>query len=65
MRSPLKWKIKKLVWVSFVAIVLYLIFISKMKNNMRFQAVIKNSKPENVWEFVADFSNMVKLNPTM
>jgi hypothetical protein len=30
-----------------------------------FEAVIENSKPVDVWEFVADFSNHKRINPNL
>jgi hypothetical protein len=30
-----------------------------------FEVVIPNSKPADIWEFVADFSNLKKIYPNM
>lgn len=44
--------------------VLYWIF-SASKNTYEAEIIIKNTKPELVWEYVADFHKMHLLNPTM
>lgn len=48
----------------FIAFLLYLLI--RLKDyTVKFDSVVKKAKPVEVWEFVADFSNMLKLNPTM
>lgn len=63
--NPVKWKTKTLAYVILGTISLYKFFIYKRTHHLTFEAVIKNSKPQQVWEFVADFSNMKKLNPSL
>lgn len=45
-------------------LVLYWIF-SASRNTYEAEVTIKNTKPEFVWEYVADFHKMHLLNPTM
>lgn len=61
---PIRWNKRRLVSVALSGIVLYLILSAKY-NNFTAEIVIKNQKPEDVWNFVADFSKMKLLNPTM
>lgn len=58
------WCKKKVLFWCVVGVFLWLIFRPK-KYTVKFEAIISNSKPIDVWEYVADFSNMKKLNPTM
>lgn len=61
---PIRWNKRRLVSVALSGIVLYLILSAKY-NKFTAEIVIKNQKPEDVWNFVADFSKMKLLNPTM
>lgn len=45
-------------------LLLYWIF-SASRNTYKAEVIIKNTKPEHVWEYVADFHEMRLLNPTM
>ncbi|KAG7213536.1 hypothetical protein KM043_002796 [Ampulex compressa] len=63
--NPLKWKTRNVVYTFFVFLLLYVFFIYKKKHHMMSEAIIKDTDPKHVWEFVADFSNMKKLNPTI
>ena len=45
-------------------IFVYLLLFSRYQT-FEYQEVIKNVKPERVWEYVADFSKMKKLNPSI
>lgn len=47
-----------------ILVVLYVI-LSSGYHKYEIDGIIKNSKPEDVWGFVADFSKMKLLNPTM
>lgn len=59
-----RWNIKRLSIVCIGILALYVIF-SASNNKYEVDAIIKHTKPEKVWEFVADFSKMKLLNPTM
>ncbi|XP_033231126.1 uncharacterized protein LOC117182180 [Belonocnema kinseyi] len=63
--NPMKWKSKILAYSLVSALLIYAFFFYKRKYTVSFEFIIKNSTPESVWEFVADFSNMKKLNPTI
>ena len=63
--NVLEWKTKKLVSLILVLLVFYMAFVHKKIHHVTFEGTIKNVKPETVWEFVADFSNMKILNPSM
>lgn len=45
-------------------IFVYLLIFSRFQT-YEYQGVIKDVKPEVVWEFIADFSKMKTLNPTI
>ncbi|XP_070506528.1 uncharacterized protein [Chironomus tepperi] len=47
-----------------VAILIYLFFFGRFQTYEQSE-IIKNAKPVAVWEFVADFSKMKQLNPTI
>jgi hypothetical protein len=59
-----RWFKKRILCVCLLSVFLYLIFRSRTQNVV-FEAVVANSKPIDIWEFVADFSNHKKLNPTL
>lgn len=63
--NPMKWKTRNVLYTSLTFFILYVFFIYKKKHQVMFEAIIRDSNPIYVWEFVADFSNMKKLNPTM
>jgi hypothetical protein len=49
-----------------IAVVVALILTAKHENNVRFiSSDMENARPRDVWEYVSDFSNVMKLNPTM
>ncbi|XP_023301647.2 uncharacterized protein LOC111683776 [Lucilia cuprina] len=65
MKRPLKrCNIKSASLVFSVLLVLYLVFSSGY-HKYEIDGVIKNSRPEDVWNYVADFSKMRLLNPTI
>lgn len=47
-----------------VVIFVYLLLFSRYQT-YEYNEVIKNTKPEDVWKFVSDFSKMKSLNPTI
>jgi len=63
--NPMKWKTKTLAYTGLGLFGFYLLFIYKWTHHVLHEAIVKNSEPKHVWEFVADFSNMMKLNPTI
>jgi len=49
-----------------VAVVIGLILAVKRENDVRFvSGDMTNAKTRDLWEYVSDFSNVMKLNPTM
>ncbi|XP_034937817.1 uncharacterized protein [Chelonus insularis] len=63
--NPLKWKLRTFFYLFFFIVTLYTIVIRKSTYQIVVENTIKNSTPEQVWEYVIDFSNMMKLNPTI
>lgn len=63
--NPMKWKTRTVVYGVLGALLFYVLFVYKKKDQVIHEVVVNNSNPKQVWEFVADFSNMKKLNPTM
>ncbi|CAO1407568.1 unnamed protein product [Diamesa tonsa] len=55
---------RKIIILVCVVICLYVTLFSPY-SNYEYQEIIKNVKPEKVWEFVADFSKMKTLIPNM
>lgn len=57
---------RRMMVFSTIAVVLALILTAKHENNVRFiSSDMENARPRDVWEYVSDFSNVMKLNPTM
>lgn len=61
---PARWNMKKVTIFGLLSIFFYTIFSSGY-NQYSESVVIKKTKPDEVWGFVADFSKMRILNPTM
>ncbi|XP_063231573.1 uncharacterized protein LOC134536009 [Bacillus rossius redtenbacheri] len=59
-----RWSKKRIFYTAAMAVVLYFLLCAR-KQSVTFETIVHNSKAVDVWEFVADFSNMKKLNPTM
>lgn len=51
--------------IGICAIIFIYLFLFSRYQTFEYQEVIKNVKPEKVWEYVADFSKMKSLNPTI
>lgn len=51
--------------IGICAVIFVYIFLFTRYQTYEVQEVIKNVKPEKVWEYVADFSKMKTLNPTI
>lgn len=51
--------------IGICAVIFVYIFLFTRYQSFEYQEVIKNVKPETVWEYVADFSKMKSLNPTI
>lgn len=60
--SRSQWKSKKLL-ILFLGIITFLMI--RVKNYEHKSSVYLFVHPNDAWEFVADFSNMKYLNPTM
>ncbi|XP_076239459.1 uncharacterized protein LOC143182382 [Calliopsis andreniformis] len=63
--NPMKWKTRNVLYTTLTSIFFYVLFIYKKKHQAMIEGVIHNTNPMHVWEFVADFNNMKKLNPTI
>ncbi|XP_053952935.1 uncharacterized protein LOC128859845 [Anastrepha ludens] len=59
-----RWNIKRLALYGCVVLILYILMTSGSRK-YKIDVLIDNSKPEEVWEYVADFSKMRLLNPTI
>lgn len=59
-----RWARRKLAVIVVCSVVLYYI-LSSSYSKYQIDTIIHRTKPEAVWEYVADFSKMKKLNPTM
>ncbi|XP_076659396.1 uncharacterized protein LOC143362819 [Halictus rubicundus] len=63
--NPMRWKIRNVFYLVLTLFIFYIFFIYKKKYRVNFEGTIQKSNPIHVWEYVADFSNMKKLNPTI
>lgn len=59
-----RWARRKLTVIVVFSVVLYYL-LSSSYSKYQIDTIIHRTKPEAVWEYVADFSKMKKLNPTM
>lgn len=59
-----RWNKRQLSILGVALLVVYWVF-SASRNTYEADVIIKNTKPELVWEYVADFHRMHLLNPTM
>lgn len=59
-----RWARRKLTVIVVFSIALYYL-LSSSYSKYQIDTIIHRTKPEAVWEYVADFSKMKKLNPTM
>lgn len=59
-----EWRKRKLFYAIAFAFFLYLVIRIKTYE-YKTEIILPEAKPADVWEFMADFSNMKKLNPTM
>lgn len=62
--NPLTWKFRTLIYILAI-VFFYIFFIFKKVHHVVVEVTIENARPVDVWEYVADFSNVKKLNPTM
>jgi len=51
--------------IGICAVIFVYLFLFSRYQTYEYQEVIKNVKPEKVWDYVADFSKMKSLNPTI
>lgn len=62
--QTMQWKPRRLFGLAVVIFVSY--FLLRVKNYNFYASVVLNKvHPNEAWEYVADFSNMKNLNPTM
>ncbi|CAD7002565.1 uncharacterized protein LOC101460672 [Ceratitis capitata] len=59
-----RWNIKKLIICGGAFLIVYILLTSGTRE-YEIDATIESSKPEQVWEYVADFNKMRTLNPTI
>lgn len=62
--SPLQWKTKRVAGI-LIAIIFFYLFVRVRNYKHEASVTLENTHPSDVWEFVADFSNMKYLNPTV
>lgn len=55
---------RKVVLVCIISLVCY-VLLSPKEYETSFDGIVPGAEPGFVWEFLADFNNMKKLNPTM
>lgn len=62
--NVMRWKLKKLGAV-LLLVIFILFWVWPRQYDFSADIKIPNAQPSDVWEYVADFSNMINLNPTM
>lgn len=65
MHTPRLSNIKRASVLLVAALLLYVFVLSSGYQKYQIEGIIKQSQPEKVWEYVADFNKMRLLNPTM
>lgn len=63
--NPLRWKTRNVGYGLLISILFYVLFLHKWSFKFVHNDSIPNSNPKHVWDHVADFSNMLKLNTIM
>lgn len=58
------WNRKRICYLAVILILLWFLFRGGY-NDYEITGIIENTNPKDVWEFVADFSKMMILNPTI
>lgn len=64
MMQTTRWNRRRLAIFAIGLLITYWI-LSASRNTFKSEVIIRDTKPEIVWEFVADFKKMQLLNPTM
>lgn len=64
MNRVIRWNKRRILIVILISSIVYF-YLSSRYNKYEQDVVIRNVQPETVWDYVADFSNMKLLNPTM
>uniref|UniRef100_A0A1A9Z3E7 Uncharacterized protein n=1 Tax=Glossina pallidipes TaxID=7398 RepID=A0A1A9Z3E7_GLOPL len=59
-----RWNIRNIVILIACSLITYMI-CARGRHSYEIDGIIKNTKPEDVWNYVADFSKMKLLNPTI
>lgn len=62
--QTVRWNRKSVALAGLILVGFYLV-ISASRQTFEAERTLPNVKPAAVWNFVADFSNMRSLNPTM
>ncbi|XP_052859912.1 uncharacterized protein LOC128267163 [Anopheles cruzii] len=60
----IRWARRRLLIATVMAIALYYLLSSSYRTH-EVSSILPHTKPEDVWEYLADFSHMKKLNPTI
>ena len=53
------------VWTGLFAILAYWILLKKRRYTETFDYTAESTEPKIIWEFISDFKNLMRLNPTM
>uniref|UniRef100_A0A1A9VYK3 Uncharacterized protein n=1 Tax=Glossina austeni TaxID=7395 RepID=A0A1A9VYK3_GLOAU len=59
-----RWNIRNIAILIACSLIIYMI-CARGRHSYEIDGIIKNTKPEDVWNYVADFSKMKLLNPTI
>ncbi|XP_017136054.1 uncharacterized protein LOC108151743 [Drosophila miranda] len=65
MHSVRRWNIKRFSLLLTTALLLYVFVLSSGYQKYQIEGIIGKTRPEKVWEYVADFNKMRLLNPTI
>lgn len=58
------WRKRPLIYILLCTVTLYL-FLRVRRSEHEASVILLKVQPMEVWEYVADFSNMKQLNPTL
>uniref|UniRef100_U5ES57 Putative conserved secreted protein n=1 Tax=Corethrella appendiculata TaxID=1370023 RepID=U5ES57_9DIPT len=61
----IRWKVKRKIIVAVLVLIVLYYVISSSYTKYEIDATIPDTKPEDVWEYLSDFSKMKILNPTI
>ena len=65
MHLRVKVSVKKAIYILLSSIIIYYLLLKKRRYTETFHTALDSIDPKTAWEYLADFSNQARFNPTM